>query len=133
MSVRVDRNTAAKLAKELREITQEAKVDTLAVITTTGARVAFFTKSTADPSEFSAISASLQNAANLAVSRVGFGETTDIMVRCKSGFLILRNLKRFILVAGARNIETFTSSASVLVQHSPKLNDILEAIPEDQY
>ncbi|RMG38705.1 MAG: hypothetical protein D6732_05105 [Methanobacteriota archaeon] len=133
MSVRVDKNTAAKLAKELRAITQEAKVDTLAIITTTGARVAFFTKSTADPSEFSAISASLQNAANLAVSRVGFGETTDIMVRCKSGFLILRNLGRFILVAGARNIETFTTSASVLVQHSPNIDEILSVIPEDQY
>ncbi len=133
MSVRVDKNTAAKLAKELRAITQEAKVDTLAIITTTGARVAFFTKSTADPSEFSAISASLQNSANLAVNRVGFGDTTDIMVRCKSGFLILRNLGRFILVAGARNIESFTTSASVLVQHSPTIEEILSVIPEDQY
>ncbi len=133
MSVRVNKLIAADLAKELRSITQEAKIDTLAVITKTGARVAFFTKSSADASEFSAISASLQNSGALAVQKLGLGDTTDIMVRGKNGFMILRNLDRFILVAGARNIETFTSSASILVKHAPKLNTILENIPDDQY
>lgn len=133
MSVRVDKDVAAKLAQELRKITEEAKVDTLGIFTNTGARVAFFTKSTADASEFSAIAASLQNTGNLAINRLNFGETTDIMIRATTGFIILHKLTNYILTAGARNIDAFQKSAAVLINHSVKLNDILKDIPEGQY
>lgn len=133
MSVRVKKETASNLAKQLHEITNEAKVDTLGIFTHTGARVAFFTKSTADANEFSAIAASLQNAGNLAVSKLSFGEPTDIMIRTTNGFVILRKLDLFILTAGARNIDAFSKAAQVLLKYSPMLKDTLKEIPEAQY
>jgi predicted regulator of Ras-like GTPase activity (Roadblock/LC7/MglB family) len=133
MSVRVKKEIASNLAKQLHEITNEASVDTLGIFTHTGARVAFFTKSTADAHEFSAIAASLQNAGNLAVGKLNFGEPTDIMVRTKNGFIILRKLGIFILTAGARNIDAFSKAAQVLLKHSPILKETLDEIPEGQY
>jgi len=133
MSVRVKKEIAAELATLLSAITNEAKVDTIGIFTHTGARVAFFTKSPADPNEFSAIAASLQNAGNLAVNRLNFGEPTDIMVRSKNGFIILRKFDEFILMAGARNIDVFQKAASVLLAYSPKMKLLLSKIPPGQY
>ena len=44
MSVRVNQKVAKGLSTELRAITGEAQIDTLAVITVTGARVAFLAR-----------------------------------------------------------------------------------------
>ncbi|MHA2253973.1 MAG: roadblock/LC7 domain-containing protein [Candidatus Kariarchaeaceae archaeon] len=133
MSVRVNQKVARGLSTELRAITNEAKIDTLAIITVTGARVAFFSKSNADASELSAIAASLVNSGGLAATKLGFGVLNDVMVRGDSGFIILRSLGRFVLVGGTTNISTFTKAASTLVQHSSTLLDILKEIPDEMY
>lgn len=109
-------------------------IDTLAVITVTGARVAFFSKSNADASELSAIAASLVNSGGLATNRLGFGQLSDVMVRGKNGFVILKSLgPRFVLVGGTKNIAAFTKAATVLVQHSTVLENILAEIPEEDW
>ena len=133
MSVRVTKEIASELAKELHVITNEAEVDTLGVFTSTGARVAFFTKSTADPNEFAAIAASLQNAASLAVDRLSFGSTKDVMIRTNSGFIILRKMEDFILTAGARNLESFQKAAQTMLKHAPMLKLVLSKIPPGNY
>ena len=134
MSVRVSETVARGLSQELQEITKEAEIETLAIITTTGARVAFFSKSRADASEMSAIAASLVNSGGLASGKLGFGTLTDVMVRGNNGFLILRSLgERFVLVGGTKKIGTFTNAAATLVKHSPKLNQILDTIPDEMY
>ena len=89
MSVRVSEATARALSKELQNITNEANLDTLAIITTTGARVAFFSKSRANASEMSAITASLVNSGGLASGKLGFGDLTDLMVRGHLALLTL--------------------------------------------
>ncbi|MHA2403238.1 MAG: roadblock/LC7 domain-containing protein, partial [Candidatus Kariarchaeaceae archaeon] len=124
---------ARGLSSELREITNEAKIDTLAIITVTGARVAFFSKSNADASELSAIAASLVNSGGLAATKLGFGELNDVMVRGLGGFIILKSLGRFVLVGGTKNISTFTKAASVLITHSQRLVKILTEIPDEMY
>ncbi|MHA2091539.1 MAG: roadblock/LC7 domain-containing protein [Candidatus Kariarchaeaceae archaeon] len=133
MSVRVSQKVARGLSSELREITNEAKIDTLAIITVTGARVAFFSKSNADASELSAIAASLVNSGGLAATKLGFGELNDVMVRGLGGFIILKSLGRFVLVGGTKNISTFTKAASVLITHSQRLVKILTEIPDEMY
>ena len=134
MSVRVSQKVARGLSSELREITKEAEIDTLGIITSTGARVAFFTKSKADASELSAIAASLVNSGGLASRKLGFEDLTDVMVRGTEGFLLLRSLgNRFVLVGGSRNISTFTKAASILVNHTQSIIQILDEIPEEMY
>ncbi len=129
----MNQKVARGLSTELRAITSEAKIDTLALITVTGARVAFFSKSNADASELSAIAASLVNSGGLAASKLGFGDLNDVMVRGGSGFIILRSLGRFVLVGGTKNISAFTKAAGVLVSHSQKLMGILKEIPDEMY
>lgn len=133
MSVRVSQKVAKGLSEELRIITNEAAIDTLAVITKTGARVAFFSKSSADASELSAIAASVINSGGLATKRLEFGELSDIMIRGRGGFLILKSLNRFVLVGGTKNIKSFTKAATVLVSHASKLNEILSDIAEEDW
>ena len=134
MSVRVSEATARGLSKELQEITNEANLETLAIITTTGARVAFFSKSRANASEMSAITASLVNSGGLASDKLGFGTLTDLMVRGNNGFLILRMLgERFVLIGGTKKIAEFTKSAALLVKATPTLNEILKDVPDEMY
>lgn len=134
MSVRVNRSIAQSLSRELHQITNEASLETLAIITNTGARVAFFTKTSADASEMSAIAASLVNSGGLASKKLGFKNLTDVMVRGENGFLILRALsQRFVLVGGTSKIDAFTTAAKVLVLHSKVLTDILHDIPDEMY
>jgi predicted regulator of Ras-like GTPase activity (Roadblock/LC7/MglB family) len=134
MSVRVTQDIAKTLSKELHTIVNEAEIDTLGIITVTGARVAFFTKTNADSSELSAISAAMVNSSNLAVMKLEFGELSDVMLRGTGGFLILRSLSdRFLLVGGTKKIETFTKAAKVLVSHGPLLAEILKDIPDEMY
>ena len=134
MSVRVSEAVARKLSQELQDITIEASIDTLAIITTTGARVAFFSKSRADSSVMSAITAALVNSGALATDQLSFGTLTDVMVRGDGGFLILRALsERFVLVGGTKQITAFTKAAAVLVKHSPTLISTLSEIPDEQY
>lgn len=133
MSVRVNQATARELSNELRDITSEAQMDTLAIITVTGARVAFFSKSKADASEFAAIAASVINSGGLAAKRLGMGDLSDVMVRCKNGFVILRAVGRFVLIGGSKNIKNFTRSAGVLVTHTEKLKQVLSNIPDEDW
>ncbi len=134
MSVRVNQKIAQSLSRELHAITNEASLDTLAIITSTGARVAFFTKTSADASEMSAIAAALVNAGGLASNKLGFKNLTDVMVRGINGFLILRSLdNRFVLVGGTSKIDAFTTAAKVLVKHSKGLIEILKEVPDEMY
>ena len=118
---------------EISNTTTTPDINGQHVITVTGARVAFFSKSNADASELSAIAASLVNSGKLAVDRLEFNTLTDVMVRGLGGFVILRSLGRFVLVGGTKNIKAFTKAAGVLVTHSQKLIDILAEIPDEQY
>ena len=134
MSVRVSQEVAQGLSRELHQITNDANLETLAVVTKTGARVAFFTKTSADASEMSAIAAALLNTGSLAVERLDFETLSDIMIRGSNGFLIIRKLSdRFALVGGTSNISAFTKAASVLVNHTKSLGEILGKIPEEMY
>ncbi len=134
MSVRVSQSIAQELSRELHSITNEAEIDTLAIITVTGARVAFFSKTSANAAELSAITAALVNSGQLAAMKLGFESLTDVMVRGNNGFLILRSLSdRFVLVGGTKKITTFTKAAKVLVSHSASLARILEDVPDEMY
>ena len=56
--MRLERKIAYALAKELKDITQEAKLEALAILTATGDRVAFYAgDKTANSTELSAICA----------------------------------------------------------------------------
>ena len=134
MSIRVSKHHAMALARVLKMITSESHIDTLAIISQTGARVAFFsTQKDADPHEMCAIGAALSNSGALALQKVGFGNLSDIMIRGNNGFLILKSMDRFILVGGAREKQAFMEATQVLLKYSKQLSSILEEVPDEEY
>lgn len=131
--MRLERKIAIALAKELKRITQKAKLEALAVLTATGDRIAFYAgDKRANSTELSAIGAALVAAARLALERLNFSPINDVMVRGKNGFLILKSIGDFHLVGGTSDIEEFKSAISVLSQHAPKIADILTYVNIDE-
>ena len=134
MSIRVDKQRAMALARVLKQITSESHIDTLAIISHTGARVAFFsTQKDADPHEMCAIGAALSNSGALALEKIGFGKMSDIMIRGSNGFLILKSMDRFILVGGAKEKQAFMEATQVLLKYANQLSEILKEVPDEEY
>ncbi|MHA1222192.1 MAG: hypothetical protein ACTSSG_03835 [Candidatus Heimdallarchaeaceae archaeon] len=127
--MRLERKIAYALAKELKDITQDAKLEALAILTATGDRIAFYAgDKKANSTELSAIGAALVAAARLALERLNFAPINDVMVRGKNGFLILKTIGEFHLVGGTSDIEEFKNAISVLSNHAPKIADILSYV-----
>ena len=119
--MRLERKIAYALAKELKDITQEAKLEALAVLTATGDRIAFYAgDKRANSTELSAIGAALVAA-----------PINDVMVRGKNGFLILKSIGDFHLVGGTSDIEEFKNAIAVLSSHAPQIADILSYVQID--
>ncbi|MHA1401240.1 MAG: hypothetical protein ACTSQE_12900 [Candidatus Heimdallarchaeaceae archaeon] len=131
--MRLEKKIAYALAKELKEITQQAKLDALAVLTATGDRVAFFAgDKKANSTELSAIGAALVAAARLALERLNFAPINDVMVRGRNGLLILKSIGDFHLIGGTSDIEEFKTAIAVLSSHAPKIADILSYVEIDE-
>ncbi len=124
--MKLEKKIAYALAKELKDITQEAKLDALAILTATGDRVAFFAgDKRANSTELSAIGAAVVAAARLALERLNFSPINDVMIRGKNGFLILKSIGNYHLVGGTNDIEEFKTAIAVLSSHTPKIAEIL--------
>jgi len=131
--MKLERKVAYALAKELKEITQQAKLEALAVLTATGDRVAFYAgDKKANSTELSAIGAALVAAARLALERLNFSPINDVMVRGKNGLLIIKSIGDFHLIGGTSDIEEFKTAIAVLSSHAPKIADILSYVEIDE-
>ncbi|MHA1203381.1 MAG: hypothetical protein K9W45_08700 [Candidatus Heimdallarchaeum aukensis] len=131
--MKLERKIAYALAKELKEITQQAKLEALAVLTATGDRVAFYAgDKKANSTELSAIGAALVAAARLALERLNFSPINDVMVRGKNGLLIIKSIGDFHLIGGTSDIEEFKTAIAVLSSHAPKIADILSYVEIDE-
>ena len=127
--MRLERKIAYALAKELKDITQEAKLEALAVLTATGDRVAFYAgDKKANSTELSAIGAALVAAARLALEKLNFSPINDVMVRGRNGLLILKSIGDYHLIGGTSDIEEFKTAIAVLSSHAPKIADILSYV-----
>ncbi len=131
--MRLEKKIAYALAKELKEITQQAKLEALAVLTATGDRVAFYAgDKNANSTELSAIGAALVAAARLALEKLDFSPLNDVMVRGRNGLLILKSIGEFHIVGGTSDIEKFKTAIAVLSSHAPKIADILSYVDLDE-
>ncbi|MCK4844746.1 MAG: hypothetical protein KAS95_03655 [Candidatus Heimdallarchaeota archaeon] len=131
--MRLERKVAYALAKELKDITQEARLEALAILTATGDRIAFYAgDKKANSTELSAIGAALVAAARLALERLNFSPINDVMVRGNNGFLILKSIGDFHIVGGTSDIEEFKTAIAVLSSHATKIADILSYVQIDE-
>jgi predicted regulator of Ras-like GTPase activity (Roadblock/LC7/MglB family) len=106
---------AQRLAMYLREITLYTELETLAVVTKAGRRVAFSsTKGTdIDPDLLSAISAVLLQTGQEAVTKLGFEPLYELIVRGENGIIVVTDAGPLVLIGAGVKIETLGHVVSV--------------------
>lgn len=106
---------AQRLAMYLREITLYTELETLAVVTRAGRRVAFSsTKGVdVDPDLLSAISAVLLQTGQEAVTKLGFEPLYELIVRGENGIIVVTDAGPLVLIGAGVKIESLGHVVSV--------------------
>jgi predicted regulator of Ras-like GTPase activity (Roadblock/LC7/MglB family) len=106
---------AEKLAMYLREITLYTELETLAVVTKAGRRVAFSSTKgvNIDPDLLSAISAVLLQTGQEAVSKLNFNPLYELIIRGKKGIIVVTDAGPLVLIGAGVKIEALGHTVSV--------------------
>lgn len=116
----------------LQEIVKYTDMDALALVTREGVRVAFFTESDADPDLFAAIAAAVLSTGEMVVSRMDHGpEMWEVMVRGETGYTIMANAGRFILIGASRESRSLGLAIRVLRKYAHRVAAIFEKASQD--
>lgn len=106
---------AKQLAMFLREITLYTELETLAVVTKAGRRVAFSSTKGVDidPDLLSAISAVLLQTGIEAVSKLEFEPLFELIVRGEKGIIVVTDAGPLVLIGAGVKIESLGHVVSV--------------------
>jgi len=116
----------------LQEIVSYTDMEALALVTREGLRVAFFTETDADPDLFAAIAAAVLSTGEMVVSRMTHGpEMWEVMVRGESGYTILANAGRYILIGASRESKSLGLAIRVLRKYAHSVAEIFEKSNQD--
>jgi len=116
----------------LQDIVTYTDMEALALVTREGLRVAFFTETDADPDIFAAIAAAILSTGEMVVSRMAHGpEMWEVMVRGESGFTILANAGRYILIGASRDPSSLGLAIRVLRKYAHSVAAIFDKAGTD--
>ncbi|MFX1562314.1 MAG: roadblock/LC7 domain-containing protein [Promethearchaeota archaeon] len=106
---------AEQLATYLREITLYTDLETLAVVTKAGRRVAFSSIKGVDidPDLLSAISAVLLQTGQEAVTKLNFNPLYELIIRGEKGIIVVTDAGPLVLIGAGVKIETLGHTVSV--------------------
>jgi len=106
---------AKQLAIYLRDITLYTELETLAVVTKVGQRVAFSSTQgvNIDPDLLSAISAAILQTGVEAVSKLGFAPLYELVIRGEKGFVVVTEAGPLVLIGAGVKIESLGHVVSV--------------------
>ncbi len=122
----------SELYKLLQEIVKYTDMEALALVTREGLRIAFFTETDADPDIFAAIAAAVLGTGEMVVSRMEHGpEMYEIMVRGESGYTILANAGRYILIGASREASSLGLAIRVLRKYAHSVAAIFDKSDTD--
>lgn len=121
-----------ELYKLLQEIVVYCDMEALALVTREGVRVAFFTETDADPDLFAAIAAAVLSTGEMVVSRMAHGpEMWEVLVRGESGYTIMANAGRYILIGASRESSSLGLATRVLRKYAHRVAAIFEGAAQD--
>lgn len=126
-SITLTRDKAQKLAEYLKEIAARTNLESLAVVTKTGDRLAFKTikEKELDPLLVSAISAAMLHVGESAASKMGFKSLWEVIVTGREGYIVVSKAKDVMLVGSGRSIEDLGETVSVFRNFSSLIGKLV--------
>ena len=113
------------LTEILREVVNYAELEAIAVITKEGLHLAFFAAGKVDSDLLSAISAAILSTGEMAVDKMGFEKLSEVIVRGRSGYIILTDAGKFVLVGAGREATSLGLSVRVLRAYAKRVTALL--------
>ncbi|MBA7520123.1 hypothetical protein ES705_12216 [subsurface metagenome] len=97
---------AQSLSQFLGSITEYSELDSLALITREGLRLAFSAVPgySVDPDLFASLSAVVMQSGSDAIDSLGFTNMLEVILRGDNGFIILSSAGRFFLMGASRQM-----------------------------
>ncbi|MHA1797921.1 MAG: roadblock/LC7 domain-containing protein [Candidatus Helarchaeota archaeon] len=120
------REIEKKITVILQRVASEVDLHTLALITTEGRRIAYFSKMNVDPDLLSASVAAILNMGQMTVSQFQQGELLEIVVRGDAGFTIVSCAGQgFLMIGAGIQSSDLGLVVSVLRDYSKMIGEIL--------
>ncbi len=120
------REIEKKITVILQRVASEVDLHTLALITTEGRRIAYFSKMNVDPDLLSASVAAILNMGQMTVTQFQQGELMEIVVRGSDGYTIVSCAGQGFLMIGAGIASSDLGlTVSVLRDYSKMIGEIL--------
>lgn len=113
------------LTEILREVINYAELEAIAVITKEGLHLAFFAAGKVDSDLLAAISAAILSTGEMAVDKMGFEDLSEVIVRGKTGYIILTHAGKFVLIGAGRDATSLGLSVRVLRAYAKRVTALL--------
>lgn len=115
---------AQSLSQFLGSITEYSELDSLALITREGLRLAFSAVPgyTVDPDLFASLSAVVMQSGSDAINALGFTNMLEVILRGDNGFIILSSAGRFFLMGASRQMPELGKVVKIFRYYSSEIN-----------
>ncbi|MHA1136607.1 MAG: roadblock/LC7 domain-containing protein [Candidatus Thorarchaeota archaeon] len=127
MSQHLDPAKEKELVELLMGLTNYADLDAIAVVSKQGVKLAYFAteESDTDPDLMAAVSAALLMTGDMAAGKLGLDELYEVVVRGKSGFVVLSNAGEFLLMGSARDLTSMGLAVTQMRKYAREVGDLL--------
>jgi len=115
---------AQSLSQFLGSITEYSELDSLALITREGLRLAFSAVPgyNVDPDLFASLSAVVMQSGSDAINALGFTNMLEVILRGDNGFIILSSAGRFFLMGASRQMPELGKVVKIFRYYSSEIN-----------
>ena len=115
---------AQSLSQFLGSITEYSELDSLALITREGLRLAFSAVPgyNVDPDLFASLSAVVMQSGSDAINALGFKNMLEVILRGDNGFIILSSAGRFFLMGASRQMPELGKVVKIFRYYSSEIN-----------
>ena len=122
----LDNQQATELSGFLSNITQNTELEALALVSTEGMRLAFsaIPEYEVDPDQLCALGAVLLRNGEESVSKIGFNNLVEVVLRGKKSFMVISAAGRFFLIGASRTIKDLGKTVTVFRFYAGKIADI---------
>ncbi|MHA1232570.1 MAG: roadblock/LC7 domain-containing protein [Candidatus Helarchaeota archaeon] len=118
-----------KIATILERIAGEVALNTLALISRDGRRIAYYSRTSIDPDLMSAVVAAILNAAEMAINSMGQGPLWEIVLRGQMGFTVVSCAgTNFLLIGSGSPGADLGLIVATLRDYAQLITDILGGV-----
>ena len=122
----IDETQADQLSGYLSNITQNTELEALALVSKEGMRLAFsaIPEYEIDPDQLCALGAVLLSSGEDSVSKIGFNNLVEVVLRGKKSFMVISAAGRFFLIGASRTIKDLGKTVTVFRFYAGKIAEL---------